>query len=177
MSNTGMSDLDLVAQAMGISSNTSRPTQQQRQANGQAQPTPPVPTDTAPPPTQIPVNPNLALDAETIEVLKEMDIDVSSMPSEILASLLPIINAIKISGDATDGEDDVEAMGDEFDFARISAQIDAANGAADELEGKLDQLLANLGVTEQELANSTGGKDVAKVKASKADVEAANDDK
>ena len=163
------SDLDLVAQAMA-------PTEP-KQHSAPAPKTPPraAPSFTAPPPPPTsppstdprpnsknndpPATATATVDnADNIDDTDEVEnplegIDLSTLSPADLTLLQPIIAALNLNEQPDvgneKGQDEQEQDG--LRIADILAQMDAADNVADELEGKLDKLLENLGMAEKEM--------------------------
>lgn len=114
-----MSDLDLVAKAMA-------PTNQ------------PVQSDPGTAETSAPTK-TTAKDATSSESTEE-PIDLSSLTAEDMAMLKPLLDALNVKD--TDDLDDASLQ-------ELIAQMDSAAGVADDLEGKLDRLIGDLGSFEQ----------------------------
>lgn len=127
----GMSDLDLVAQAMG----TSQPAQP-NQPNSSNQPNH-ISSTQATQPTS--VTPPAQTQSRSDPLAT---VDLSTLTASDRQALQPLIDAIvhKPDGENTDEE-----------VAQLLAQMDVADHVADDLEGKLDRLLANLGKVEEEI--------------------------
>ncbi|WWD15789.1 hypothetical protein CI109_100213 [Kwoniella shandongensis] len=141
----GLSDLELVAQAM---STTTR-------------------TTTAPPPsanadrsttngTVHPSNTNHDHPTQTLDSLSlPDDIDLSKLSAEEISLLQPLIDALSLSAPSGSGSgEDGDGEGDEMNESQITSilkQLEAADGVADDLESKLDRLLATLGGVEEEI--------------------------
>jgi hypothetical protein len=128
----GLSDLDLVAQAMApindlkpISSTSVSP----------AITSAPNPTSNATHHQSLP-NP-------------EPNLDLSNLTPQDRELLKPLIDALSMDG-GEEGEDE------EIRIADILAQMDVAGEVADDIEGKLDRLLESLGKVEQEITQETG---------------------
>ncbi|ORX39735.1 hypothetical protein BD324DRAFT_678837 [Kockovaella imperatae] len=104
---------------------------------------------------------------ETMRALRDLgdleidDVDLSSLSPQDLEVLRPLIEALRISdpsmlppglGRDEDGGQGAEGEGEgDLEIARILAQMDAAEHVADDLDGRLDKLLANLGKVEEEI--------------------------
>ncbi|KAL7422190.1 hypothetical protein Q5752_002836 [Cryptotrichosporon argae] len=124
----GLSDLELVAQAMGQSVNES----------SQARPATTQPVSQ--PPQSQPAEPSLtspAAAATDNRLLDLSSLDLSSLSLADRAAIQPILDALVASAGA-DGDIDIDVDG-------ILAQMDAADGVADALEERLDKLLESLG--------------------------------
>lgn len=147
---TSLSDLELVAQAMDVS-----------------QPTPSLKSMSNPSATND--NDNSMTDkviSQTTPVAKTSNpldgIDLSTLSAEDRTSLQPIIDALANSsltalsytGNGADGEEYNEE--DDVRIQELLAQMDAAGEVADEIEGKLDRLLAQLGGLGQEIEGGFG---------------------
>ena len=164
----GLSDLELVAQAMDQpaqappnqpSTRTSQPSQPS-QLSRQSQPPPQRnPNNSAEPvdsngPTQSTESTNLA-DRTELPDLSALGIDLSSLTPAELAAVQPIIDALV----GSDGQDEDEAESeDDLKVAELLRQMDAAGMVADDLEGKLDLLLRDLGETEREFEADLPGR-------------------
>jgi hypothetical protein len=155
----GLSDLELVAQAMAPTNlprpaNQTPPSQLQTQSEAPAQLQTRQPTNTTttdPPATQ----PNLNA---ILPDLSELGIDLSSLSPAELTALQPIIDALTNSSlNDTAGEGDDE---DDLKIAELLQQMEAAGLVADDLEGKLDALLENLGETEREIEAGLPGRQI-----------------
>lgn len=147
----GLSDLDLVAQAMAP---TNVPSQKITAESIDQSPLPDSTAQSAPAQT-ISTNQNhpgsttdsASKSQTTEEKLLSLGIDPSTLSESDLAALQPIINALSLG----DGEVEGDGEEDELRIAEILAQMDAAGSVADDLEGKLDELLKNLGETEKQM--------------------------
>lgn len=130
-----LSDLDLVAQAMA-------PTNAPDSARA----------------ADSPANANANAEGENPSSLPPSadNIDLSSLTPEDLAMLQPILSALNI--------DDPDSL-DEGALEDILKQMDAAGEVADDLEGKLDRLIGELGKVEEGILEGMGEEDKAKVKA------------
>jgi hypothetical protein len=126
-----MSDLDLVAKAM-------EPTNQP----DKTEPSKPL-SET---PTTTTKNGSTANDHSS---LPTDNIDVSSLTPEDLAMLQPLLDALNIK-DSDDLDD--AALQD------LLAQMDSAGDVADDLEGKLDKLIGELGSFEKGIVEDMGEK-------------------
>ncbi|WVQ78202.1 hypothetical protein IAT38_000285 [Cryptococcus sp. DSM 104549] len=137
----GLSDLELVAQAMSTAPQT----------------TPQPQTTTGPTPAQPPANgsSNEPASAPTTGQASAngAPIDLSALPAGAdpssltpadLSALHPLLSSLSLS------PEELEAL-DDSQIADILAQLEAADGVADDLEGKLDRLLATLGGYEEEI--------------------------
>jgi len=154
---SSLSDLELVAQAMG----STTPAKQTETVNGQLSSTQAITSPQAPP-TSTETN------SSPLEHL-----DLSTLTAADRKTLQPIIDALQASsislstngsGDNGDGEDGKEA--EDMEDERIQdllRQMDIAGDVADEIEGKLDRLLAELGGLGEEI------EDGIKVKGSEGD--------
>jgi hypothetical protein len=80
----------------------------------------------------------------TQQTLEALGVDPASLSPADLAALQPILDALSLGTEGESEEDDLR-------IAELLAQMDAAGSVADDLEGKLDALLANLGETEKDL--------------------------
>ena len=152
---SGMSDLELVAQAMAPTNDPARQADDDK-SDGAASPAlqPAEPTSTS-------ANPSKPLDAlqrpppsDPLDGRDPTSTDGSNGLDpdewESLAELKKINELLKMSG----GEEDM----DERQIAELLQQMDAAGLVADDIEGKLDALLANLGSVEEEMqAGLPGG--------------------
>jgi hypothetical protein len=118
-----LSDLDLVAQAMAPTNKPDRPTESTTSEQQAAQDHSSLPLE---------------------------NIDLSSLTSEDLAMLQPILDALNL-GDSDDLDD--AALHD------ILKQMDVAGDVADDLEGKLDKLIGELGKVEEGILGDMDGKD------------------
>jgi hypothetical protein len=129
-----MSDLDLVAKAMA-------PTNQPDKVDS-----PSAPSSTTK------VDPKPKTGSKTTDPEPE-PIDLSSLTPEDMAMLKPLLNAMNLK-DSDDLDD--AALHD------LIAQMDSAAGVADDLEGKLDRLIGDLGSFEKEVVDGmdqkAGGK-------------------
>jgi len=127
-----MSDLDLVAKAMA-------PTNQPDKVDS-----PSAPSST----TKVDTKPNAGSETTDPEPL-----DLSSLTPEDMAMLKPLLDAMNLK-DSDDLDD--AALHD------LIAQMDSAAGVADDLEGKLDRLIGDLGSFEKEVVDGmekkAGGK-------------------
>ncbi|KAK8869936.1 hypothetical protein IAR55_000504 [Kwoniella newhampshirensis] len=149
----GLSDLELVAQAMSTSDRARQST-----ANGTApNPRPHIngttngtisSSSSAPSQgTAISEPAPTRSRSTTIPGIPD-DIDLSSLSPEELQILQPLLSALSLSAERQ-GEGD---EGDELQIQSILAQLEAADGVADDLESKLDKLLETLGGVEKEIA-------------------------
>ena len=165
-----MSDLELVAEATR-NEREAQPTSQSIQ-NSAAK------TDNAPASGSASRNHESSTMTTSSHLLEEPDdtaekedhLDLASLTPDDRAMLQPLIDTLRISDPSrlptnsvsqngithTEGhpgrkEGEEEPEDDEIQIAQILAQMDAADHVADDLEGKLDQLLANLGRVEAEL--------------------------
>jgi hypothetical protein len=118
-----LSDLDLVAQAMAPTNQPDRPTESTTSEQQASQDHSSLPLE---------------------------NIDLSSLTSEDLAMLQPILDALNL-GDSDDLDD--AALHD------ILKQMDVAGDVADDLEGKLDKLIGELGKVEEGILGDMDGKD------------------
>lgn len=66
------------------------------------------------------------------------------MTADDLASLHPLLSSLSLSPEELEGLD-------ESQMGEILAQMEAADGVADDLEAKLDRLLETLGCVEEEM--------------------------
>ena len=134
----GLSDLELVAQAMA-------PTRQPPNAN-QSTTSPPEARDSHP--SESPVD---NTNGPTTTITRPLDplasIDLSALSPSELSLLQPLLDALNSSARSPDGED---GIGD-AEIEALMAQMDVAGEVADEIEGKLDRLLENLGKVEEEI--------------------------
>ncbi len=119
-----LSDLELVSQAMSGSEPPNARGDAPADSNGAANGASNGATEPAPPQTQN----NAAADSVA-------GIDLSSLSVEERAMLAPIIDALRASDDSLDVDD-------------IMKQLDAAGNVADNIEDRLDSLLAHLGELE-----------------------------
>ena len=118
-----LSDLELVAQAMDPSDKPSEPISN--------------PDRTSP---KVANNSNEPL---RLANLPE-GVDASTLTAEDLASLHPLLSSLSLSPEELEGLD-------ESQMGEILAQMEAADGVADDLEAKLDRLLETLGWVEEEM--------------------------
>lgn len=118
-----LSDLELVAQAMDPSDKPSEPISN--------------PDRTSP---KVANNSNEPL---RLANLPE-GVDASTLAAEDLASLHPLLSSLSLSPEELEGLD-------ESQMGEILAQMEAADGVADDLEAKLDRLLETLGWVEEEM--------------------------
>jgi hypothetical protein len=138
---SGLSDLELVAQAMAP---TNVPGQQGQDDADKALLPAAQPTSTS-------ANPSKPLDSlqrpPASDPLDKPRANGSNGPEseewESLAELKKINELLKLS----EGEEDL----DDGQIAELLQQMDAAGLVADDIEGKLDALLANLGSVEEEM--------------------------
>lgn len=137
----GMSDLDLVAQAMAP---TTQSTPHAIQSTQPPHTSPPNPPSTHDPSPAQPPSLNGQEPLSTQETLISLGIDPSTLSATDLEALQPILNALSLGAEG-------ESEDDELRITEILAQMDAAGSVADDLEGKLDELLANLGETEKQM--------------------------
>ncbi|WVQ71503.1 hypothetical protein IAR50_001041 [Cryptococcus sp. DSM 104548] len=87
----------------------------------------------------------------------QANIDLSSLPNvdpstllpADLASLHPLLASLSLSAEDLDNLDEGE-------IGAILGQLEAADGVADDLEGKLDRLLEMLGGVEEEIVERQG---------------------
>ncbi|XAO24138.1 hypothetical protein I312_102928 [Cryptococcus bacillisporus CA1280] len=112
-----LSDLELVAQAM--------------------EPSDKPPESTSKPNCTSPKEPSNSNEPPSLTNLPE-GIDASTLTTEDLVSLHPLLSSLSLSPDELEGLD-------EFQMGEILAQMEAADGVADDLEAKLDRLLETLG--------------------------------
>lgn len=84
------------------------------------------------------------------------EIDLSSLTPEDLALLQPLLNALNI--------EDPDSL-DEGSLQDILKQMDAAGEVADDLEGKLDRLIGELGKVEEGILEGMEPKDKAEASA------------
>ena len=147
----GLSDLDLVAQAMA-------PTQ----THIPDQPTQPSsPHQTSHTPRRNPTQPNHPISnsaqsstnlpsttptSESSSTEPLANVDLSNLSPSDRQALQPLIDVLSLSDPA--GDDDAV---DDLRISEILAQMDVAGDVADKLEGNLDRLLANLGKVEEEI--------------------------
>lgn len=152
----GLSDLDLVAQAMG---STQPASQQQSESQSQSKSQPQQQSQSQSQPqrqAQSAQSDNETITAQTapdrdqpLPDLSSLGIDLSTLSSAELAALKPIIDVLggtsgDEEGEEGEGEDDLKIM-------ELLQQMEAAGLVADDLEGRLDALLENLGETEREI--------------------------
>ena len=130
----GLSDLDLVAQAMA-------PTTQPTKSHPNSDSTVPADQRDTDVPTEKPVI-SEEIDETTLKTLEELGIDLNTLSIEDKKQIQPLLDALMM--DAEEGDDELK-------IAEILAQMDIASGVADDLEEKLDVLLASLGKVEQEM--------------------------
>lgn len=165
----GLSDLELVAQAMAPTNPvqsvsqtpTSQPQTQSRNVPHSQPPTqtqvqsqqPSGPTTTAPP---------IQLELESLlPDLSALGIDLSSLTPGELRALQPIIDALAAGSNTNDGaQEGGKEEEDDLKIAELLQQMEAAGLVADDLEGKLDALLENLGETEREIEAALPGRQV-----------------
>ena len=167
----GISDLELVAQAMDqpaqappnqSSTRISQPSQPSQpskpsQPSRQSQPPPQRNPNTSANPVDSNGSIDLASPADRTELpdLSALGIDLSSLTPAELAAVQPIIDALV----GSDGQDEDEAESeDDLKVAELLRQMDAAGMVADDLEGKLDLLLRDLGETEREFEADLPGR-------------------
>ena len=134
----GLSDLELVAQAMAP---TQTPQLDQSTQLNQPDHDPNFP---APPPQSIAANPSCPAPSDPTSQDPLANLDLSTLSPSDREMLQPLIDVLSLS-ELPDGEEYDERM------AEISAQMDVVALAADDLEGKLDRLLENLGRVEEEI--------------------------
>ncbi|ODO03494.1 hypothetical protein L198_02341 [Cryptococcus wingfieldii CBS 7118] len=79
-----------------------------------------------------------------IELSSLPNVDPSSLLPADLASLHPLLASLSLSPEDLDNLDEGE-------IGAILGQLEAADGVADDLEGKLDRLLEMLGGVEEEI--------------------------
>ncbi|CAK9782752.1 unnamed protein product [Cutaneotrichosporon oleaginosum] len=126
-----LSDLDLVSQAMA----SSEPPNARGTASANGAPTA---NGVNPTPESASATDAAASDAGADSVA---GIDLSSLSVEERALLAPIIDALRSSDDSLDVDD-------------IMKQLDAAGNVADNIEDRLDSLLAHLGELEAQAAKN-----------------------
>lgn len=131
-----LSDLDLVAQAMAPSNQPDKP------HHDASAPTKASSSDAKPDPEVAGAGAGADADAG--------DFDLSSLTPEDLALLQPLLAALNVK--------DPEDM-DESSLLDILAQMDAAGDVADDLEGKLDRLIGELGKVEEGILDGMDDKD------------------
>lgn len=73
------------------------------------------------------------------------DLDLSSLSPADMELLRPLLAAMNLASGAGGDEDDDARIGE------LLAQMDAAGEVADELEDKLDKLIAQLGAEEKQI--------------------------
>lgn len=127
-----LSDLDLVAQAMASSDKPqkSNPIPKTQNPPSKTKPTEPTPDQ-----------PDLDLGPDNL--------DLSSLTPEDLALLQPLLSALSMS--------DADVL-DENTLADVWKQMNAADEVADDLEGKLDRLIGELGRVEEGILDDMGDK-------------------
>lgn len=140
-----MSDLDLVAQAMAPTDKPSKP---------KTDPTSPRTTKTQ---SESSIDPS-----SQIPDLGDDNLDLSSLTPEDLAMLQPLLSALSMS--------DSDVL-DENSLADVWKQMSAAGEVADDLEGKLDRLIGELGKAEEDILGGMGDKSRAKGQGEKGDEE------
>jgi hypothetical protein len=123
-----LSDLDLVNQAMAAESTYTAPSAPSAPTSATTTATTTNNTDSDP--------------------LADLGVDLSNLSEADRAALKPILDALRASG----GDEN------EMDVDDILRQLEAAGGAADVLEGRLDALLAYLGELEAEQKKECEGK-------------------
>jgi len=144
-----LSDLDLVAQAMGIQN---PPPNQSNHipSSDQPRPTDHLPTQSSPShhfsPPHHPALPQVNANPED----PLSNLDLSTLTPSDRQALQPILDALALSG--PNFED-----GDDLRISELLAQMNAAGEVADDLEGKLDRLLENLGKVEEEIGRDLPG--------------------
>jgi hypothetical protein len=134
----GMSDLELVAQAMEVTIATQQTNLQRPLSPSTTQ----VADNTTTPPSTAPTTSSIA--GSTAETLKALGLDLSKLSPADAAAMQPLLDALQLGLDGDSEEDDLR-------IAEILAQMDAAGEVADDLEEKLDLLLENLGKAEVEM--------------------------
>ena len=123
-----LSDLDLVAQAMAP---TDKPSVSKPTNNDQ--------DDQAPKSKSEPKGQSSSMPDSNIDI---DNLDLSSLTPEDLALLQPLLSALSMSDSDTD-------LLDENALADVFKQMNAAGEVADDLEGKLDRLIGELGKVEE----------------------------
>lgn len=153
-----LSDLDLVAQAMAPTnqprSTESQPTRAVQPAGSEPAKNGLQPSEsTAPPPRSASV-PSTSGTASHAYARSEpavgvpdslADLDLSSLSPADMELLRPLLAAMNLASGAGGDEDDDARIGE------LLAQMDAAGEVADELEDKLDKLIAQLGAEEKQI--------------------------
>ncbi|TYJ55363.1 hypothetical protein B9479_003978 [Cryptococcus floricola] len=84
-----------------------------------------------------------------IDLSSLSNVDPSSLLPADLASLHPLLSSLSLSPEDLDNLDEGE-------IGAILGQLEAADGVADDLEGKLDKLLEMLGGVEEEIVEGKG---------------------
>lgn len=121
-----LSDLDLVAQAMAPTDKPSNPTSNSQDEASK------LSSQASANASSIPDTSNIDMD----------NLDLSSLTPEDLALLQPLLSALSMSNSDSD-------LLDEDALADVFKQMSAAGEVADDLEGKLDRLIGELGKVEE----------------------------
>lgn len=155
---TDLSDLDLVAQAMAPT-NQPRPTESRSARAVQPAGSEPAknglqPNESTAPPSRSASGPSSSDTTSHVENSgvaplgipdSLADLDMSSLSPADMELLRPLLAAMNLASGAGGDEDDDARIGE------LLAQMDAAGEVADELEDKLDKLIAQLGAEEKQI--------------------------
>jgi hypothetical protein len=106
--------------------------------------------------------------ADPTDLLASLNIDpalLSTLAPSERAALQPIIDALAAGMTLDDDDADEDEDGDDPRVQELLRQMDAAGDVADELEGKLDALIAQLGREEVEMGQELAAEGEEKEKA------------
>ena len=148
----GLSDLDLVAQAMAPTQIHLHDPSNQPKSPHQTSHSPQLnPTQTNHPISSgiqsSAIPPSISPQSESIPLDSLTDHDLSNLSPSDRQALQPLIDILSLPIPNAGNDDEV----DDLRISEILAQMDIAGEVADKLEGNLDRLLANLGKVEEEL--------------------------